>query len=91
MMSLPAWFPIFGPLAARRRAFRELPALAKQRGWRIVESESRRHFGTIEGTVQDYAIVISPDTPAISVKFGRALEDFTLSMLDTGQSGWSHL
>jgi hypothetical protein len=84
-MSLPAWFPIFGPLAARRRAFRDLPALAKQRGWRVVESESRHHFGTIEGTAQGHAIVISPDTPSIKVQFACSLEDFQLSMLDTGR------
>ncbi|MCU0848727.1 MAG: hypothetical protein MUD12_12650 [Spirochaetes bacterium] len=52
---------------------------------RFIESDMRYSFGSIDGTLQGYPVVIQPDIPMVWVKFNRGIEDFQLMMLDTGQ------
>jgi len=84
-MHIPAWVPFIGPFLDRRRAWRELPDLARRWGMRFIASEMRYSFGSIDGTLQGYPVMIQPDSPMVTVKFNREIEDFQLMTLDTGE------
>ncbi len=84
-MNFPAWIPFIGPILGRRRAYRELPELARRHGLRLVESDQKYLFGIIEGIFRDYPVQISPHTPSVSVKLNCKSEDFKIMTLDTNQ------